>query len=110
MKYFDVYGIECSDLDVCKDIIEENIGVKMEGRDSDYLGEYYTFKIDSDRSIQLIENIDHYDGTDDEILEPDFPAFRFIIRIDGFSCAEIEQYKISLTKDTRIHFLRSTAL
>jgi hypothetical protein len=109
MECFDLYGIDCEDIDSAKDIIETNLGIQMQGRSSDYIGDYYIFRIDSHRSMSLLENIDHYNEDDTEhILEPDFPMFRFILRLDGFPDLDADFYKTSFSNNCLIHFLRRT--
>jgi hypothetical protein len=110
---YDLYGVRCESLSNGKELIQKSLDVIMEERDSDYTGSYYIFKAEGYRAVTLLENIDHYSNDQDvaqHILEPNFPDFDIVIRVEGFPLEIADTYRSLLLNNQQIRFLERTIL
>ena len=84
----DVYGIESSDIDQARVALESALGIQLEGRYSDYLGEHYRGILPSGVSLQLRRNEDpaHDEQSDpphEQYAEPEFTPFPLLLYVSG---------------------------
>lgn len=58
-----VFGVKTDDIEQAREWVTHATGLKAEGRDSSHLGgDYYLFRGEGDEEIQLVSNVDIYDG------------------------------------------------
>ena len=78
-----LFGIRVSSLDEARSLIEKILGIHFEERESIFHGgRYFAFGKPSLRHIILQENVEL---DDEELAEPDFPDWRYLLYLIGTS-------------------------
>ena len=90
----DLYGFESSDIDQARVAIQSALGIQLEGRYSDYVGEYYRGRLPSGVSVQLRRNEDpmHGERSDPprkQYAEPEFVDFPILFYASGDALDEV---------------------
>jgi hypothetical protein len=90
----DVYGIESNDIDQARVALETVLGIQLEGRYSDYVGEHYRGILPSGVSLQLRRNEDPVRGEQSDPprelhAEPEFAPFPILLYVSGNALYEL---------------------
>jgi hypothetical protein len=91
----DLYGFESDDIDRTRAELETALGIQLEGRYSDYLGEHYHGTLASGVALQLRRNQDpvpgEQTGSGELYAEPEFANFPVLLYASGKSLNETRQ-------------------
>jgi hypothetical protein len=81
----DLYGFESGDVDQAKAALESALGIQLEGRYSDYLGEHYHGTLASGVLLQLRRNEEpqQADPPQERYAEPEFPSYPILLYASG---------------------------
>jgi len=96
MTTTDIYGFEHDDLDAARVALECALGIRLQGHDSTYLGEYFHGSISSGPSLQLRRNADPMHDPqsgppEERFAEPEFPSSRLLLFVSGSDTDAIRQ-------------------
>ena len=96
MAIYDLYGSLSDDIHGAKEILEKTLGIRLESRDSGYMGgEYFQFGQTSDEHFVLKRNHDPFDGGPAEMS---FPLHRILLYLNDTTRATELREKILETK------------
>ena len=96
MSTRDIYGFEYNDIDRARVAVEQALGIRLQVRDSRYVGEYYQGAIPSGASLQLRRNTDpmhdeQSDPSNERFAEPEFQTFALLLYVSGLGADTILQ-------------------
>jgi hypothetical protein len=92
----DIYGFEHADLEAARAAVESALGVRMQGHDSVYLGEYYRGSVASGAALQLRRNRDpmhdvERDPPEEASAEPQFAATPLLLYVSGLDAEALRE-------------------
>jgi hypothetical protein len=84
----DLYGFTSGDLHQIAETLKQTLGITLQYRWSDFIGDYYCTPLEIEGEIKLIYN--YYEG-EEAYLEPDFQTYSLLLYVrNGPYKGEIE--------------------
>ena len=103
MSCYDLYGFKVKDINIAKEIVENALSIQMEGRDSDFVGDYFMFKSDEGEEFVIKENYDEDEGA---FREPDYQYSPILLYIDESTEERVKSYELTLLAHEEVELLR----